>query len=119
MVTTDDEVGGAEVLTDDGVPDGFSGTTHAHGKGQKGKGSHAVRVSVDDGLVNAHTGESVDITRLGQTNDRVNEDVGLVLSGSAHGQLAVSSVHGVAGLEGDDLAPSHLLEEGSGLSRRV
>jgi hypothetical protein len=40
----------------------------------------------------------------------VDEDVGLAGTGSADGQLTVSTVHGVSGLEGDDLGPAKLVE---------
>ena len=32
MVTTDDEVCSTVILTDDGMPDGFTRTAHTHGK---------------------------------------------------------------------------------------
>jgi len=33
VVSTDDEVGASVVFSDEGVPDGFAGTGHAHGEG--------------------------------------------------------------------------------------
>ena len=44
-------------------------------EGQEGKVTHAVGVFLHDRLVDANTGIVVDITRLGQTDDGVNEDV--------------------------------------------
>jgi hypothetical protein len=44
MVSSNDEVGGAKVLTDDGVPDRFSWSTHAHGKGKECEMGHSIRV---------------------------------------------------------------------------
>lgn len=119
VVSANNEVGGAEVLADDGVPDRFTRTAHAHSKGKESERSHTVWVSADDGLIDAYTGESVHIAGLGETDDRLDEDVGLMLSGGADGELTVSSVHGVAGLEGDHLAPCHLFEERPGLGRSV
>jgi hypothetical protein len=110
VVATDDEVCGTEVLADDGVPDGLAGTAHAHGKGQQGQGGHAVGVAGQQGLVDADAGEVVDVAGLGQADDGVDEHVGLAGAGSADGQLAVSAVHGVACLEGDDLGPAQLVE---------
>lgn len=116
VVTADDEVRRTKVLADDGVPDGLTRTSHAHGKRQEREVAHAVGVSGHDGLIHTHTGVVVDVTGLGETHDGVDEYVGLALSGSEHGELTVSAVHGVTGLEGDDLAPSELGEVGSQLS---
>ena len=106
-------------------------------EGQEGKVTHAVGVFLHDRLVDANTGIVVDITRLGQTDDGVNEDVlsgvsaivvnriqrdahhSLALTGSADGQLPVRAVHRVARLEGDDLPPGELLEVVAELGRGV
>ena len=61
----------------------------------------------------------VDVTGLGEADDRVDKDIGLALAGGADSELTVSTVHRVAGLEGDDLAPSELLEVCAELSRGV
>lgn len=53
VVATDDEVRRAKVFTDDGVPDGFPGSTHTHGEREKGELGHAVRVGLDDGFVDS------------------------------------------------------------------
>lgn len=52
----------------------------------------------------------VDISGLGESDDGVDKNVGLVLAGSADGELAVSAVHGVAGLERDDATPGELVK---------
>jgi hypothetical protein len=117
VVTTDNEVGRTVVLADDGVPDSLTGTTHAHGEGKKGEGGHAVRVAGQEGLVDTDTGEVVNVTRLGQANDGVDENVGLLGPGGANGKLTVSAVHGVASLESNDLLPAELVEVGAELRR--
>ena len=119
LVTADDEVRCTEVLTDDGVPDCFAGTSHTHGEGEEGEVAHAVGVLGHNGLVDTDTGVVVDVTGLGETDDGVDEDVRLPLAGSADGELTVSTVHGVAGLEGDDLAPGDLVEVCAELSGSV
>ena len=113
------EVGGSVVLSDNGVPDGLSGTGHSHGQRQQSQVSHTVGVLGHQGLVRSNTGVVVHVSRLGETDDRVDQDVGLSLSGGSYSQLSVSSVHGVPGLEGDNLAPCHLLEEVSEFGRGV
>lgn len=110
VVTTNDEVRGTMVLTDDGVPDGLARATHTHGQGQETQDGHTVGVAGEESLVGAHTGEVVNVTRLGQTDDGVDEDVGLLGAGGAHGHLTVGTVHGVTGLEGDDSVPAELVE---------
>jgi hypothetical protein len=110
MVTADDEVGSTVVLSDNGVPESLTGTSHAHSKGKESESGHAVRVSGQKSLVDTDTGEVVNVTRLGETNDRLDEDVGLLRAGGADRQLTVSTVHGVSGLESNDLLPSELVE---------
>lgn len=110
VVATNNEVGSTMILADDGVPDSLTRTTHAHSQGQQTENGHAVGVSGKEGLVDADTGEVVDVTRLGETHDGVDQHVGLTGSGSANGKLTVSAVHGVTGLESDDLGPAKLVE---------
>lgn len=110
VVTANNEVGRAVVLADDGVPEGLAGTTHAHGQRQQGESGHAVGVSRQQGLVDSDTGEVVNVAGFGQADNRVDEDVGPLRAGSADRQLAVSAVHGVASLEGNDLFPAQFVE---------
>lgn len=116
VVTADDEVRGAVVLADDGVPQSLTGTAHSHGQRQQGESSHAVGVSGQQSAVDADAGEVVDIARLGQADNGVDEHVGLLRTSSPDRQLTVSAVHGVSGLEGDDLLPAELVEVGSQFS---
>lgn len=117
VVTANDEVGSTVVLSDNGVPESLTGTTHSHGEGQKSKGSHAVGVSGQESLVDTDTGEVVNVTGLGETDDGLDQDVGLLGAGGADRQLTVSSVHGVSGLESDDLLPAELVEVSAELRR--
>lgn len=110
VVTADNEVRGAVVLTDNGVPDGLAGTAHAHGQGQQSQGGHAVGVSGEEGLVDTDTGEVINVTGLGHADDGVDEDVGLLGAGGTDSELSVGAVHGVASLESDDLVPAELLK---------
>jgi len=119
VVAADNEVGGTVVLADDGVPDGLAGTTHAHGKRKQTEDGHAVGVAVHDGLVDTDASEVVNVTGLGQADDGVDEDVGLSGAGSNDGKLTVSAVHGVTGLESDNLGPAKLLEVKTELGRGV
>lgn len=110
VVTSDNEVGGTMVLADDGVPDGLTGTTHSHGQWQETQDGHAVGVSWQKRLVDTDSGEVVDVTRLGQTDDGVDQDIGVVRASGADSELTVGAVHGVSGLEGDNLGPAQLVE---------
>lgn len=110
VVTTDNEMCGTVILANDGVPDSFTRTTHAHSQRQKTEHSHAVWISRKKSLVDTDTGKVIDVARLGQTNDGVDEHVGLTGTGSANGQLTMGAVHWVAGLEGDDLGPAKLVK---------
>ena len=77
-------------------------------RGEESQRSHAIGVTRHERLVHADTGVVVNITGLGHTDDGVDEDVGLTLTGSSNGELTMSTVHGVTGLESDHLAPSDL-----------
>jgi hypothetical protein len=79
----------------------------------------AAGILVEHRLVAAHPGEVVDVARLGQADDRMDQQVGLGLLGGAEGQLLVRAVQRVAGLERDDLAPAELAEQRAQLVRRV
>ena len=119
VVTADDEVGGAVVLADDGVPDGFAGTAHTHSEREKTEDGHAVGVAGQEGLVDTDTGEVVDVTWLRHADHRVDEDVGLALAGGADGQLTMSTMHWVPGLEGHDARPAEFVEVQTKLSGGV
>jgi len=124
VVTAHNEVGGTVVLTDNGVPDGLTGTTHTHGQTQQTEDGHAVGVTGKESLVGTDTGEVVDITGLGKTDDGMDQDIGLARAGRADGQLTVSTVHGVTGLESDNAGPAQLVEvdaqfSGSVLERSI
>lgn len=116
VVTADNEVSGTVVLTDNSVPDSFTGTTHTHGQAEQTQNGHAVGVAGKESLVSADTGEVVNVTGLGQTDDGVDQDICLARASRADGQLTVSTVHGVTGLEGDDAGPAQLVEVDAQLS---
>ena len=110
MVTADNEVCGTVVLTDDGVPDGLTRTTHAHGQTQQTQNGHAVGVAGQQGLVGADTGEVVNVTGLGETDDGVDQDIGLAGASRADSQLTVGTMHGVTSLESDNAGPAQLVK---------
>jgi len=98
-------VGSTKVLPDDSVPQSFPRSGHSHSKGQQSQMSHSLRVGRHQSLVSPDPGVVVDISGFGQSNNRVNEDVGSSLSSGSDGQLSVGSVHWVSGLESDDSPP--------------
>ena len=110
MIATDDEVRRAEVLADDGMPDGFTRTSHTHGKREESKMPHAVGVLCHDSLVDTNAGVVIDVAGFGESDDGVDEDVGLALTGGEDGEFTMSAVHGVASLESDDFAPGNFVE---------
>ena len=75
VVAADDEVGGAVVFTDDGMPDCFSGPAHAHCEGEETENCHAIWVAGEEGLIDTHAGEVVDVAGLCETDYRVDKDV--------------------------------------------
>jgi len=80
---------------------------------------HTIGVLGHDGFVHPDTSVMIDVTGFGQPHDGVDEDVGLALTSSSDGQFPVRTVHGVSGLESNDLAPSEFLEMGTKLGGSV
>lgn len=138
MISTDDEMSRTEILSNDSVPDGFSRTSHSHSEREKSKGGHSVGVSSDDRFVDSNlhdpnlakittrdgkgridSGEGVDVSRFGESDDGVNEDVCLSISSGSNGQFSMSSMHGVSSLESDDSSPREFVEVSSEFSRGV
>ena len=111
VVAADDEVGAAVVAADDRVQQHLARPGHAHGQGQQAE-HHGARlvVVVDQGAIATHARVVVHVARLGHADDRVDQEAAADLLGGALGQLLVRPVQGVAGLEGDDLAPAQRLE---------
>lgn len=110
VVTTNDEMGGTKVLANDSVPEGFTGTAHTHSEGKKCEVAHTVGIAGHDGFVDTDAGVVVNIAGLGETDDGVDEDVCLAIARGTDGEFAMGAMHGVARLEGDDLAPCELGE---------
>jgi len=105
VITTNDEVSRTEVLSDNGVPNCLTRSSHSHSERQESESSHSLRVGTDDGFVDSDTGEVVDISGLGESDDGVNENVGVLLTSSTNGKFSVSAMHRVSGLESDDTGP--------------
>ena len=47
----------------------------------------------------------INIAGFGETDNGMDQNVGLVRSGGADGEFTVSSVHRIAGLKGNDAGP--------------
>lgn len=77
---------------------------------------HTLRVPRHESLISPDPGVVVNISGLGQPNDRVNKHIRPPLPGCSDSQLSVRSVHRVPGLESDDLPPCDLVEVCSKLS---
>lgn len=61
----------------------------------------------------------VDIARLRQTDDGVDQDVRLPSPRRSYSQFSMCAMHGIASLERDDTAPAKLLEVCAQLCRSV
>ena len=80
MVATDNKVRCTIVFADDSVPERLSRARHAHCKRKKCEVCHSIRILGHDGLVDANTSVMVDVTGLGEANNRMDEDICLVLA---------------------------------------
>ena len=76
-------------------------------------------VVVDQGPVAADAGVVIDVARLGHADDRMDQESAADLRGGLLGQLFVSPVQRVAGLEGDDAAPGKRLKMPAKLGGRA
>ena len=79
----------------------------------------ALRIASHDCLISPDSGVVVDIPWFGQSDHRVDEDVGSMLSSGSNGEFSVSSMHGVTSLESGDLAPGEFVKVCSELGRGV
>ena len=110
VVAPHDEMGGAVVLADDGVPHRLPRTGHPHGQGQQRQRGGARRVALEQRPVTPHAGVVIDVARLGQPHDGMDEEPGIGVARRPEGQLLVGPVHRVAGLEGDHPIPPRCRE---------
>ncbi len=110
MVLPDDEMGTAVVPANDGVPDRFAGPGHAHGQGKEGQLGAVARIAVQDRLIGADPGVVIDVAGPGRAHHRMEEEVGFGLFGDPQGELDMSPMHGVVGLEGDHPRPAEGFE---------
>lgn len=117
MVTADDEVSRAVILADDRMPYSLARARHAHGQGEESQVTHAVRILFHDRLVHSYAGIVVDIARLGEADDGMDEDIRLSLPCRPYGEFTMCPVHRVASLESDDFSPRELFEVRSELGR--
>lgn len=85
MVPPDNKMCCSKILSNDRMPYGLPRTRHAHSKREKRKVTHAVGIFSHDSLVDADARVMVDVPGFGEADDRVDKDIGLALSGCAHG----------------------------------
>src|ERR1039458_5271821 len=110
VIAAHDEVGAAVVLANQGVPDRFARSTHAHGKRQERELLRSLWILRAQQLVAAHAGVVVHVSGLRHSDDGMDQKVGFHLLGRAESEFHVGAVHGVASLEGNDSAPSKTRE---------
>ena len=112
MVATDNEIGGAHVLTEIGMQYGFTRTGIEHVK-TIARHHHAVRREVEfRHLANRRIAHmSRNITGLEFAQQHVNHQAIGIDSLHRHvAQLFMRTVHGITRLESDDLVPAMLLD---------
>ncbi len=85
VVAADDEVGSTVIFPDDGVPNCFPRPAHAHCEREETEDCHAIWVAGEEGLIDTHAGEVVDVAGFCETDYRVDEDVCLTSAGCTDG----------------------------------
>ena len=93
MIPAYDEMRSAVILPDDSMPNRFSRPAHAHGQRKEAEDSHTIGITRQNGLVYPNAGEVVDIARLGQADDGMNEYICLSGTSGADGKLSMSAMH--------------------------
>jgi hypothetical protein len=117
VVAANDEVRAAIVLADQRVPDRFTRAAHAHGQRQQRKLLRSLRILRTQQLVATDAGVIVHVARLGHSDDWLDQKVGFDLLGRSEREFHVGAVHRIAGLEGNDTAPSETGKFGAQLGR--
>ena len=104
VVTADDQVVGAVVAPDDGVPERLPGSGKPHRQRQE-RQEHPVGLVVvpDQRLIGADTRVVVHVPGLGEPHHRVKQEDAVHAHGGPLGEFLVGPVQGVAGLEGHDV----------------
>ena len=90
-------------------------TAHPHRQGQQRQHCGVAGIAVHQRLVAAHPGVVIHVARLGHTDDRVNQQTGLVFARGPQRQLEMSPMQWVAGLEGHHTLPAELAKAATGL----
>ena len=101
------------------MPERLLRSRHAHREVEQAQRGRLLRVVLEHVLVAAHARVVIDVARPRHADHGMQQQVGLALARRAEGELLVRAVHGVAGLEGDDLAPAKLAKPPAQLRRRV
>ncbi len=111
VVTTDDEMAATVVLADEGMPQRLARASHAHRQIEQTQGGGLLGIGFfQQVFVAAHPRIVIGIAGFGQTDRRVNQQIGLGLLHGAHGQFLMGAMHRVPGLERHDPPPAQLGE---------
>ena len=119
VVSPDDEMRATVVLPDDRVPHCLARAAHAHRQRQQRKLGRVLRVAGQQRLITADSRVMVNITRLGHSNHRMNQEVCLHLLGRPQCKLLMRPMHRVARLKRHHLTPSELGEGFPQFHRRM
>ena len=109
MVATDDEVGGAVILSDQRMPESFARSRHAHSQRQHREKGRAPEVS-NHRLVAAHSADRVDVPRLSPSHRGVEKDRRIHRFRGSADEFDVRAMERIAGLEGHHARPAELGE---------
>ncbi len=120
MVAADDHVVCAVIAPDDRVPNGFTGTSHAHCQRQERQDNLVWFVVVlGQRLVCPDPGVMIDVAGFGHANGRMQQQHSVDRGDGPLGQLLVHAVQRIARLERHDILASGLGQDLPGLGRRA
>jgi hypothetical protein len=106
MVTANNEVAHPEIFSNERMPHRLTRTGHSHGQWQYSQFDARGRIMREQTPVAADTRMGVDIALFSAAHDRMQEESPVHGIHRPASQFDVRSVHGITGLERNDIAPA-------------
>ena len=120
VVAPDDNIVGAVIAADNGVPQGLARAAHAHRqRQQREQHPFAFVIVVDQGTVGTHAGVMIDVARPRHADYRMQQQHAVYPFNGAFGQFLMRTVQRIARLKGDDVAMAVFLQQGARFGRRA